>query len=309
MNSTALYFLSLGLFILGIIFTLDFPGIIKNLVKSRKKSTKVKKTISDTIDYYQGKKGFYVVEEINGARAILNETGRGAEFTKTTITCVVMTAAGALLGAAMQSIIAAVALGAMFFMIPLWKLKLYKNKYRRYLNAQLESCTSLITTTYIRNNDICKAVEENINQLSPLVKPYFEDFLAESKVNPGLKNCIRNLRDKINEPIFKEWCETLIRTIDNTEMKETLLPVANKYSVVKVVQDDLDTETYGALIEYIIMAAMCILAYPLVFLLNRDWFSYYRTIAGHFVVGYTIIVLFFSIIRFISVLTPVEYKR
>ena len=197
----------------------------------------------------------------------------------------------------------------MCFMIPLWRLKLYRNKYRRYLHAQLESCTSLITTTYIRNNDICKAVEENIDQLSPLIKPYFEDFLSESKINPSLKNCVRNLRDKINEPIFKEWCETLIRTLDNTEMKETLLPVANKYSVVKVVQDELDSETYSSLIEYVIMAAMCILAYPLVFLLNRNWFAYYQTIAGHFVIGYTLLVLFFSIIKFISVLTPVEYKR
>ena len=316
MDPLILLITALVLFILGIIISFDLVRIIRDSMKEKNAKRQMmdaassgKKNITDTVNYYQGKKGFYVAEELNSARAILNETGRGSEFAKTAVSCIVLCLAGVLIGLVMRNIFAIAILGIAFFLIPVWRLKLYRNKYRRYLSAQLESCTTLITTSYIRNNDIVKSVEENLEQLSPLIRPYFQDFLNESRVNPSLKNCVRNLRDKINESIFKEWCETLIRTLDNSEMKETLLPIANKYSSVRVVQQEIDAETFRSLIEYIIMAAMTVLAYPLVYILNRTWFAYYSTFFGHFVVGYTLLVLFISIIRLISVMTPVEYKR
>ncbi len=268
-----------------------------------------KRSISSTVRYYTGKKDFVMVEEVNSAKQILDETGRSAEFAKVCMQCVLFTAAGALIGLVMRSVLATAILGIMFFMLPLWKLKLYRNKYKKYITAQLESTTSLITVSYIRCNNFIQAVEENIDQVSPIVRPKFQRFLDECKVNASVKNCVRNLRDSIDNNLFREWCETVLKTLDNSEMKEALLPICEKYTNVKIVQDEIDAEVLGSLAEYIIMMLFMLLAYPLVYILNTDWFAYYSTLPGKVVVAYTLVVLFYSVVKMIGILQPVEYDR
>jgi hypothetical protein len=57
------------------------------------------------------------------------------------------------------------------------------------------------------------------------------------------------------------------------------------------------------------MMLFMLFCYPLVWFLNAEWFAYYSTFPGKFVVGYTLIVLFFSIVKMIGVLQPVDYDR
>lgn len=271
---------------------------------------KKKMNLSDTVDYYHGKKGFILTEEIKGAKAILDETGRASEYPKTIAMSCVLSCIGIVVGSFfLNNIFAGVIMAVGLFMLPLWRLKLYRNKYRKYLAAQLESATSLITTSYIRNNDFVAAVEENMEQLPTLVKPYFQAFLAECRINPSVKNCVRNLRERVNEGIFKEWCETVIHTLDNSEMRESLLPICKKYSAVRIVQDEIDLETANAIMEYAIMMGIMILAYPMVWVLNKQWFAYYGTIVGKICITYTIFVLFFSIAKLVGVMQPVQYKK
>jgi hypothetical protein len=305
-------FFAVLLFIIGVIITFDVFAPIRALMQSRKiKSLQKdgKRSLLSTIEFYSGKKDFVIVEEVKGARQILEETGRGAEFAKVCTQCIIFTAVGACIGVALQSILATVILSVMFFMIPLWRVKLYKNKYKKYITAQLESTTSLITISYIRCNNFIQAVEENIDQISPIVRPKFQMFLDECKVNASVKNCVRNLRDSINNSLFREWCEIVLKTIDNSEMKESLLPICEKYTNVKIVQDEIDAEVMGSLIEYIIMMVFMLCAYPLVYFLNTDWFAYYSTLPGKICVAYTLLVLFISIVKMIGVMQPVEYDR
>ena len=65
----------------------------------------------------------------------------------------------------------------------------------------------------------------------------------------------------------------------------------------------------GSIAEYVIMMIFMLFCYPLVYFLNAEWFAYYDTFFGKFVVGYTLLVLFFSIVKMIGVLQPVEYER
>ena len=304
----ALVFLCVGI---ALTFDIFAPLREKRLRKQLEKSKTAdgKRSLSSTVSYYSGKKDFIMVEEVNNAKTILDETGRSAEFAKVCLQCVIFTAAGALIGVVLKSVIATAILGVMFFMIPLWRLKLYRNKYRKYLTAQLESTTSLVTISYIRCNNFIQAVEENIDQISPIVRPKFQKFLDECKVNASTKNCVRNLRDSINNNLFHEWCEIVLKTLDNSEMKEALLPICEQYTNVKIVQDEIDAEVLGSIAEYVIMMLFMLFCYPLVYFLNAEWFAYYDTFFGKFVVGYTLLVLFFSIVKMIGVLQPVEYER
>ena len=308
-----LLILALVFLCVGIALTFDIFAPIREARRrkalEKSKTPEGKRSLSSTVSYYSGKKDFIMVEEVNGAKKILDETGRSAEFAKVCLQCVIFTAAGALIGLVLRSVIATAVLGIMFFMIPLWRLKLYRNKYRKYMTAQLESTTSLVTISYIRCNSFIQAVEENIDQISPIVRPKFQKFLDECKVNASVKNCVRNLRDSIDNSLFREWCEIVLKTLDNSEMKEALLPICEKYTNVKIVQDEIDSEVLGSLAEYVIMMLFMLFCYPLVWFLNAEWFAYYNTFPGKFVVGYTLIVLFFSIVKMIGVLQPVDYDR
>lgn len=308
----------IALFVAGLIFLFNLFGKKKKgltTVPSEEAALDEEKTdgkmsLSDTVDYYHGKKGFVLTEEIKGAKAILDETGRASEYPKTIATSCVLACIGIVVGNfILGNIIAGVIMAVGLFMIPLWRLKLYRNKYRKYLAAQLESATSLVTTSYIRNNDIVAAVEENMEQLPTLVKPYFQAFLAECRINPSIKNCVRNLRERVNDSIFKEWCETVVHTLDNSEMRESLLPICKKYSAVRIVQDEIDLETANAIMEYAVMMGIMVFAYPLVWVLNKQWFDYYSTIAGKVCVTYTLFVLFFSVAKLVGVMQPVQYKK
>ena len=308
-----LLILALVFLCVGIALTFDIFAPIRDYRRrkaiEKSKTPDGKRSLSSTVSYYSGKKDFIMVEEFNDAKKILDETGRSAEFAKVCLQCVIFTAAGALIGLVLRSVIATAVLGVMFFMIPLWRLKLYRNKYRKYMTAQLESTTSLITVSYIRCNSFIQAVEENIDQISPIVRPKFQKFLDECKVNASVKNCVRNLRDSIDNSLFREWCEIVLKTLDNSEMKEALLPICEKYTNVKIVQDEIDAEVLGSLAEYVIMMIFMLFCYPLVYFLNAEWFAYYNTFPGKFVVGYTLIVLFFSIVKMIGILQPVDYDR
>lgn len=308
-----LLILALVFLCVGIALTFDIFAPIREARRrkalEKSKTPEGKRSLSSTVSYYSGKKDFIMVEEVNDAKKILDETGRSAEFAKVCLQCVIFTAAGALIGLVLRSVIATAVLGIMFFMIPLWRLKLYRNKYRKYMTAQLESTTSLVTISYIRCNSFIQAVEENIDQISPIVRPKFQKFLDECKVNASVKNCVRNLRDSIDNSLFREWCEIVLKTLDNSEMKEALLPICEKYTNVKIVQDEIDSEVLGSLAEYVIMMLFMLFCYPLVWFLNAEWFAYYNTFPGKFVVGYTLIVLFFSIVKMIGVLQPVDYDR
>ena len=268
-----------------------------------------KKSLSSTVEYYTGKKEFVLVREVEGARKILYETGQGEDFGRVAIQCVVFTAVGALIGFAIQSIIAVAILGLMGFMIPIWNLKLYSNRHKKYLAVQLENATSMISMSYIRSNNFILAVEENLDQINPLIRPNFQKFVDETKINASVKNCVRNLRDSINDALFHEWCEVVLKTLDNSEMKEALLPICTKYTNVKIVQDEIDEGTHAAIVEYVIMMLFVVCMYPLVWFLNKDWFAYYGTFPGKIVIAWSLIVLFFCIIRLITLLTPVDYEK
>lgn len=308
-----LLILAVLLFCVGIAVTFDILAPVRAKRKQRQlekqKAKNGKRSISSTVQFYSGKKDFIMVEEVNSAKRILDETGRGAEFAKVCLQCIIFTAVGALAGLILKNIIATAVLGLMGFMFPLWRLKLYRNKYKKYITAQLESTTSLITISYIRCNNFIQAVEENIEQISPIVRPKFQRFLDECKINASVKNCVRNLRDSINNSLFREWCEIVLKTLDNSEMKEALLPICEKYTNVKIVQDEIDAEVMSSIAEYVIMMVFMVCCYPLVYFLNADWFAYYSSPLGTICVGYTLIILFYSIARMIGIMQPVEYDR
>lgn len=85
-------------------------------------------------------------------------------------------------------------LGAGFAFAPVWYLRSTAAAYKKHLNEELETAISVITTSYLRNRDLPKAVKENIPYLNPPVKSHFEAFITESEMlNANMVSTINTL--------------------------------------------------------------------------------------------------------------------
>lgn len=305
----------------GIVFIFDLRvSEILSIIKSYFSSIAITKddaesqykrnqSLAKTINFYKGKKESFLTKEVLDARNILSETRQEAQYGKMLAQCLVFAALGVFIGILFKNIFLIPALALGLFFVPLWKVKLYHIKYEKYTAMQLESSISLITTSYLRNNDIIEAVTENLPNISGFLRNYFEEFVAEYKVNANMKSCIRNLQRKINNAVFREWCDCLIRTYENSEMKENLLTIANKLSAIRIVQDELDAEMFTAILEYIVMMGILLIVYPMVYFINKEWFALYSTTIGKICVTFSVCVAVFAVKKLFDVMTPVKYEK
>ena len=118
-----------------------------------------------------------------------------------------------------------------FLFLPFWYVKLTANHYKRDVSAELETALSVITTAYLRTEDIVTAVEENIAYLNPPVFRVFQDFLIQIKmVNPDVQAALRILRGRIDNEVFREWCDAVSDCQHDRSLKTTLPPIVSKLS-------------------------------------------------------------------------------
>ena len=64
---------------------------------------------------------------------------------------------------------------------------LHRLTFKKLYQQNLETALSIITTAYLRNEDILTAVEENMNYLNPPVLSVFREFVSRIKlINPDV---------------------------------------------------------------------------------------------------------------------------
>lgn len=287
---------------------------IVDFSRQQRQAIRRKRTLKSTAEAYgnkQKKHRFFVAAEIASARELLKETKKEKGYTRMIASCVVLSIVGILAAVfLLKNMIAVPVLGIVGMLIPIWQQKLYRNKYEKYVDVQLESAVSLVTTSYIRGNNIIEAVKENISSFDDIIKEPFERFVAETAINPDITDCIKNLQASFKNSIFYEWCDVLIKTYENSEVKENLVAVAKKFSTVRIIQSELDAETANTLSDYIILILTVIAIYPLVWLVNKTWFAMYlNTVAGHVCVVISCVVVVYAVAKVISLLRPVKFER
>jgi hypothetical protein len=67
------------------------------------------------------------------------------------------------------------------------------------MNAEMETALSIITTSYLRNESIITAVQENISYLNPPISNVFQSFLTQAKmINVNVKQALTDMKPKLN---------------------------------------------------------------------------------------------------------------
>lgn len=201
-------------------------------------------------------------------------------------------------------------LGAGFAFLPVWYLRSTAAIYRRHLNEELETAISVITTSYLRSEDLLKAVRENIPYLNPPVKAHFEAFLLESEMlNANMTSTLNSLKMRLPNRIFHEWCNTLIQCQNDRSMKHTLIFTVQKFSDMRIVQSELEAIISEPRKEAVAMMFLVLGNIPLLYVLNRSWFeTLLFTVPGKLTLAVCAAVILFSFTRIMQLSRPVEYQ-
>ncbi|MDL2293777.1 hypothetical protein LJC60_04015 [Ruminococcaceae bacterium OttesenSCG-928-D13] len=257
------------------------------------------------------KKKSLIRREIADVQNILRMTGREQKFpaicAMSLLLFVTGTAAAIMLGNLF--LVPVLAVGMMF--IPFWYVKLTQNHYKKDIAAELETALSIITTAYLRNEDIQTAVSENVGYLNPPVHSVFRDFLARIRlVDPDVSAALQDMKLRIENDVFREWCDALTACQYDRSLKNTLTPIVAKLSDMRIVNGELENLITEPRKEFIIMQILLVGNIPLMYFLNGDWYdTLMHTPLGQIILAICAAVLFVSTAFVIKLTQPLEYKR
>lgn len=295
-----------GTFLILGISPMDFTGAVFSRLTDKPKS------IRDEIkEETHRKKRSYLRRQIAEAQAILKVTGRENRFPMLCVVSLALFAAGASAAVVMGNffLVPVLAVGMMF--LPFWYVKLTQTHYKKNIAAELETALSIITTAYLRNEDILTAIEENLAYLNPPVLSVFRGFVNRVKlVNPDVEAALHDLREQIDNPVFRDWCDAVTDCQYDRSLKTTLTPIVTKLSDTRVVNGELENLVFEPRKEYIIMVVLVVGNIPLMRFLNQDWYqTLMHTAPGQIVLAVCAAVIFITSAFVIRLTQPIEYRR
>ena len=199
--------------------------------------------------------------------------------------------------------------GQMF--VPFWYIKLTAGHFKKDVAVELETALSIITTAYLRNEDLQTSVEENISYLNPPVKGVFQNFLTRIQhIDPDVNAALTELRTTIDNEVWREWCDALAACQYDRSLKTTLTPIVSKLSDTRIINGELENLVFGPRKEFISMAALVVLNIPLLYFLNKDWYgTLMHTIPGQAVLALCAAAIFISFAFVVKLTQPIEYRR
>ena len=307
---TFIYFICFLLITVGVIILLRLNP--EKITDDLMRFVSPKQTLREKVLTAKGKKrSRKLTVELNRIRDALEQTGKGGQFSIACAASVVLMILGCILAIMIDNAFLMPVFAIAFAMIPFAYAKRTVNYYDNHIKEELETSLSIITTSYVRTDDIVTAVKENMQHLKPPVKEIFAGFVAENMmISADIKQSIRHLKEKVSNSIFDEWCDTLIACQDDRTLKDTLMPIVSKLTDVRIVNNEIKGMLVAARTEYFMMAAMVVGNIPLLYFLNKDWYAalMYTTL-GKIVLavcGLAIIVTAMLMFRFTK---QVEYRK
>ena len=271
-----------------------------------------KQTLRDKVLTRKGKKkSRKITVELRRIKDALEQTGKGNQFAVACAASLLLMIVGCVIAMMIDNPFLVPVFAIAFAMIPFIYAKRTVAYYDNHVKEELETALSIITTSYVRTDDIVSAVKENIQYLKPPVKDIFAGFVAENMmISSDVKQSIRHLKEKVNNSIFAEWCETLIACQDDRTLKDTLMPIVTKLTDVRIVNNEIKGMLSSARVEYYMMAGMVVGNIPLLYFLNKDWFNALMfTTLGKLVLAICGLVIIVTAVLMLRFTKQIEYRK
>mgnify|MGYP007105524539 CR=1 FL=1 len=266
-------------------------------------------TLTDELNILKGRpaRGFF--SQGYEIKEILRDMGREDRYEAVTRLTLLLFAVGAVLALLINNVYMVPILGIGFSLLPVWYLRSTASSYKKHLNEELETAISIITTSYLRTEDLLRSVRENLSYINEPVKASFQAFVWESElINANTTSTINSLKMKIPNQIFHEWANILIQCQSDRSMKNTLPTIVQKFSDVRIVQSELEAMMQGPRREAITMMFLVIANVPLLYFLNKDWFhTLIYTTPGKIALAICAAIILFAFTQIMKLSKPIEY--
>jgi len=295
-----------GFFIILSLSPMEFTdSVFKNILN---KPRSIKEEINEIT---KRKKVSYFRREVIEVQSILKLTGREGWFPMICAVSLFLFAIGSGIAIVLGNFFSAPVLGIGFMHLPFWYVRLTQTHFKRDIAAELETALSIITTAYLRNEDIVTAVEENIDYLNPPVLSVFKGFVYRIKmINPDIAAGLEEMKVQLENAVFREWCDALIACQIDRNLKTTLTPIVSKLSDMRVVNGELENMVFEPRKEFISMQLLVVGNIPLLYFLNKDWYNaLMHTPLGQIILAICFAAIFISAAFVIKLTQPIEYRR
>lgn len=295
-----------GFFILFNISLMDFTDSIFKGLTSKPKS--IKDEINETT---KRKKMSFLRKEISEVEEILKITGRERIFPMVCALSLLLFSIGTSIAIIIGNFFLVPVMAVGFMFLPFWYIRLTQNHFKKAISGELETALSIITTAYLRNEDIVTAVEENIAYLNPPVESVFKEFISRVRlIDPDITASLQDMKVRIDNAVFHEWCDALIACQFDRSLKTTLTPIVSKLSDMRVVNGELENLVFEPRKEFITMTILVLGNIPLLYFLNKDWYhTLMHTIMGQIILAICFGAIFISTAFVIKLTQPIEYRR
>ena len=256
------------------------------------------------------KKSRRITVAMQNIRTALEETGKGKQFSVALAASGLLVVVGCAVAIAIGNPFLIPVLAVAFAMIPFAYLRRTLDTYERHVKAELETALSIITTAYLRSEDILTSVEENLEYLNPPVKTVFADFVSRIRlIDPDLEAALEELKGKIENDVFMEWVDALKSCLYDRSLKTTLTPIVAKLSDMRIVNAELEYLVFEPRKEFITMVVLAVGNIPLLYFLNQSWYdTLMHTIPGQIMLAVTGAIIFVSTACVIKLTKPIEYR-
>lgn len=295
-----------GFFIILSLSPMEFTdSVFKNILN---KPRSIKEEINEIT---KRKKVSYFRREVIEVQSILKLTGREGWFPMICAVSLFLFAIGSGIAIVLGNFFSVPVLGIGFMLLPFWYVRLTQTYFKRDIAAELETALSIITTAYLRNEDIVTAVEENIDYLNPPVLSVFKGFVYRIKmINPDIAAGLEDMKVQLENAVFREWCDALIACQIDRNLKTTLTPIVSKLSDMRVVNGELENMVFEPRKEFISMQLLVVGNIPLLYFLNKDWYNaLMHTPLGQIILAICFAAIFISAAFVIKLTQPIEYRR
>lgn len=265
--------IALGFYILGIIFLLKLTP--EQIAKDIDELMYAPKTLKYSIEVAKGERKISKLQKIFAdVKMSLKITKREDEFSKVCVATFILFFMGIVLSITIDNLLLLPILSTVMAALPYLYLRRIVKDFNKRIKDELETALSIITSSYIRTEDIVTSINENIPNIKQPVKEVFKEFLGQTMlINSNIVLALEMLKNKIDNGVFHEWCDTVIACQQDRTLKDTLQTIADKFTDIRIVNAKLENLVMNPRKDYYSVLALTFLNFPLIWLLNKDWFA------------------------------------
>ncbi len=176
--------------------------------------------------------------------------------------------------------------------IPWWILGVKTTRYKQWLSEQIETVLGIITNTYMSTDSITDAIKKNLPNIEMPLRKVFQDFVtSKTFIDSSDVRNIRRMREAVDNPFWREWCDVLILCQQDRLHKQSLSPIIKKMADVRQINEELATETAAIYKDFVSVEAVVLANIPMLRFLNKDWYDILvGTLGGQILIAITFLV-------------------